>query len=139
MALTNAGCRVEAICPGGHPVARTRAVHRRHAYSAFAPLRSINAAMQLARPDLIIPCDDLATTHLHSLHARVLHLGQALIGTRALIESSLGAPDRYPLIASRSRLLALARAEVIRVPETEVVESLADLKRWLAASDFRRS
>jgi formate-dependent phosphoribosylglycinamide formyltransferase (GAR transformylase) len=131
IALSNAGCRVEAVCPGGHPITRTRAVHHRHGYNAFAPLRSITVAMERARPDLIIPCDDLATAHLHHLHGRAVRSGQALTSVRTLIESSLGDPAHYSLIGSRRSFLTLARNKGIRVPDTEIVESVADLERSL--------
>ena len=68
MALANAGCAVEAVCPSGHPLSRTGAVHQTHAYSGLAPLGSFAAAIAAAEPDIIVPGDDLATWHLQSLY-----------------------------------------------------------------------
>lgn len=53
MALAAAGCAVEAVCPPGHPITRTRAVDQHYPYRALQPLRSIGEAIKLARPDLL--------------------------------------------------------------------------------------
>ncbi|MGA9445841.1 MAG: hypothetical protein WBV26_05320, partial [Candidatus Sulfotelmatobacter sp.] len=43
MALANAGCAVEAVCPSGHPLSRTGAVHQTYAYNGLLPLTSFAA------------------------------------------------------------------------------------------------
>src|ERR1700723_4540406 len=65
MALANYGCVVEMLCPPGHPVTKTMAASRIHRYHGLAPLRSCAAAIASARPELVIPGDDLAAQHLH--------------------------------------------------------------------------
>ena len=40
MALAEAGCAVEAVCPSSHPLRLTRACQRMHSYNALAPLVS---------------------------------------------------------------------------------------------------
>src|SRR5215467_6720562 len=70
MALTNAGCVVDAVCPARHPLTTVRAVRRSHRYSGLAPLYSLSQAIQDSAPDLIIPGDDLTTRHLHHLYRR---------------------------------------------------------------------
>ena len=70
MALANAGCTVDAVCPSGHPLGLTNAARRLFRYSNFAPLRSVVRAITGSSPDLIIPGDDLATHHLHELSFR---------------------------------------------------------------------
>src|ERR1700694_30374 len=67
-AFVSAGCAVEVVCPLGHPATRSRAVPTAHPYLFFAPLHSIGAAIRAARPDLIIPCDDLARSHMIRLY-----------------------------------------------------------------------
>src|ERR1700722_10866674 len=61
MALTNAGCKVEAICPPGHPVTKTSALRRMYPYSGLTPLKSLEHAIVSADPDFIISGNDLAT------------------------------------------------------------------------------
>ena len=39
------GCRVEALCPRGHPVTHTRAAMRVHEHDALRPLRALRAAL----------------------------------------------------------------------------------------------
>src|SRR5579872_4994849 len=102
MALANAGCEIEAVCPSRNALATTKAVCRVYRYSGITPLSSLAAAITASRPDLIIPGDDLATRHLFDLSHRDRDFG----GTRRrLIERSLGAPESYPLIAARAAFL----------------------------------
>src|SRR5438046_7259451 len=70
MALANAGCAVEAVCPPRHPLRTTRTVRRTHTYDGLAGLASFANAIAATRPDLIIPGDDLATRHLHEMYHR---------------------------------------------------------------------
>ena len=58
--LPAAGARVEALCPPARMLARSRHPVRRHRYSPLAPMDSLASAIAAAKPDLIIPCDDLA-------------------------------------------------------------------------------
>src|ERR1700688_2583510 len=62
--FADAGCRVEVVCPHGHPASRTSAVFRTRTYHALAPLTSFRRAIRKAEHDLVVPCDDLAATHL---------------------------------------------------------------------------
>lgn len=129
MAFDELGCRVEALCPQGHPVTHTRAARRVHLHSAWWPLRSLRAAIDAAAPDLVIPCDDDAALLLHRLHeqadAQALHL-------RALIGDSLGAPAACALATTRGRLLTLAAQAGVRVPAGAVVSSAEELRAWLS-------
>lgn len=81
-----------------------------------------------ARPDLVVPCDDLA--------ARLLRQ----IGTRAsgwlkeLIELSVGPASSYAVLGSRSEQVALARRVGVRTPSSVVVSDLSSLLR--AAEDI---
>src|SRR5712691_8604780 len=89
VAFVKAGCRVEVLCPAGHPVTKTRVASRIHVYRALAPLRSTAAAIATVQSDLIVPCDDLAIIHLHRLYSRALLPGGPA-ASRALFERSLG-------------------------------------------------
>ena len=131
MALARAGCAVEAVCPPGHPLARTSAVRRTYTYSGLAPLRSCAAAIASANPDLIVPGDDLATWHLQQLYRRELRTAKA--GTLcALIARSLGAPESFPVVYARSAFIELAHAEGVRAPQAEAIRNMRELKEWIA-------
>jgi len=135
MALANAGCAVEAVCPSGHPLSRTRAVYQTHVYNGLVPLTSFGDAIAAAKPEIIVPGDDLATWHLHHLYRRE----QASGGGGAicpLIERSLGAPESFPIVYSRSAFMDLAHAEGVRVPAAEVIRDTRDLKAWISRTGF---
>ena len=98
----------------------------------FSPLRCLELAIRQANPDLILPCDELAALQLHRLHAQLSASNSATsAAVCAIIERSLGNPESYPLLESRNAFLAVAAQEGIPVPETQVVESAADVERWL--------
>src|SRR5580698_469390 len=64
------GTEVVALCPVGHPLRHVPGMKRIHTYRALRPLRSLESALELEQPDLIIPCDDRVVWQLHELHAR---------------------------------------------------------------------
>lgn len=139
MALTNAGCVVEALCPSGHPLRRIGTVHQTHAYSGLAPLGSFAAAIAAAEPDIIVPGDDLATWHLQSLYRQEQSSAKQdpKTGTiSALIERSLGAAESFPVVYSRSDFIALAHAEGIRAPQAEVIRDVEHLRTWISRTGF---
>ena len=123
VALGDAGFRVEALCPPDHPLGKTQAASRIHHYQGLAPLRSLARAIAAAEPDLVIPGDDLAARHLHELHGR-----QEGTSLRNLIERSLGSAEAFPIIHARAAFMELARKEGIRVPTTEIVRTVDDVK-----------
>lgn len=130
-ALASAGFQVEALCPPGHPLAQTRAASRLHAYRGLSPLRSLLRAITLAKPDLVVPGDDLAVRHLHDLyHERSQH-SQSAPDLGDLIERSLGAPDSFPVIGSRAAFITLAQQEGIRVPRTKILDTAEDVSNWI--------
>lgn len=131
IALGNAGFRVEALCPPRHPVAKTGAASRIHAYQGLAPLASLARAIAAAKPDLVVPGDDLAACHLHDFYSRrELYAGDAT-AIRSLMERSLGLPESFPVLHSRAAFMKLAREEGIRVPETGVINQGEDIKNWV--------
>lgn len=60
-AFTAVGARVEALCPQGRVLSRSRYPKRFHRYQALAPDASLSRAMAQSNADLVIPCDDLAS------------------------------------------------------------------------------
>jgi hypothetical protein len=136
MALANAGCNVEAICLSRNTLGKTSAVRKTHAFDGLAPLVSFADAIAAAKPDLIVPCDDLATRYLHNLYTREQRRGRAGELICTLIERSLGAPEGFPVAFARTAFMKLAREEGIRVPKTEVIANTNELKRWADTTGF---
>ena len=136
MALANAGCMVEAVCPTGHPIGLTSAVRRTHAYRGLAPIESFAAAIAAASPNLIVPSDDVAVGHLHKLYDRERRRGEAGTATCALIERSLGTPASFSVVRKRALFMQLAEEEGVRVPKTEVIATTDDLERCAAQMGF---
>ena len=99
-------------------------------------LSSFVEAIHATQPDLIVPGDDLATCHLHHLHAQALRRGQAGEWLRVLIERSLGSPESFPVVYARTAFMDLARDAGIRAPKTEVIANLSALKKWAAHVGF---
>jgi hypothetical protein len=135
MAFADVGCAVEVVCPGGHAVAKTRSAGRIHRYRALFPLQSFRTAIETAQPDLIIPCDDVATAHLHVLYERAVRSPACSSGAE-LLNRSLGAPSSFSTLTSRTKLMVLARELGIRVPATEVAADVRVLKHCLPRIGF---
>jgi hypothetical protein len=135
VALGKAGFEVEAICPKGHPLEQTRSASRTHAYQGLRPLRSLARAIAAAKPDLVVPGEDLAVRHLHELHrqresyARGANVSGLELGH--LIERSLGPAAAFPITQARTPFMKLAEEEGIRVPSTSVLQSGEEVKHWI--------
>ena len=136
MAFVKAGCTVGAICPSGQPLRNTSAVGEIHTYSALRPLLSFARAIASARPDLVVPCDDLATQHLIDLYDQSHNRGTSGTLTCALIERSLGSARNFPVLCARTAFMELAEEEGVRVPKTEVVTNTDDLEKWSVRMGF---
>jgi len=136
IALANAGCTVTTVCPSDHPVSKTKAVQRIYRYRGLMPLTSFLSAIHAANPDFVIPCDDLATRHLHQLYYKSRKNDNAESRISTLIERSLGEPASFPIIFARAAFIELARAEGVRAPKTAGISNTEDLKRWLAEVGF---
>jgi hypothetical protein len=129
--FTEAGCRVEVVGPRGHPALATYAVVRTRLYRPLAPLTSIRLAIQDREHDLVVPCDDLALSHLHDLYKSETGAGCSSSPMATLLARSLGEPTAVASVIARSRLMDIARAEGIRVPETAAVDTFERLEEWL--------
>lgn len=128
IALTEAGCRVSAICStDGHPLLKTPSVERIFHYSSLAPLVALRRAIEAAQPDLIVPCDDRGVRHLHELHA-ALTTKESDHALLEVIRRSLGAPESYSVVSGRYDLLQIASEEGLRVPATFPVHALQEFK-----------
>lgn len=136
MALRDAGCKVDAVCPPSHPFRLTQAVRTMSDYNGLAPISSVARAIRATNPDLVIPADDLATWHLHELYRRERGTGDHGNHNCELIERSLGAPASFRVLKARSAFMQVASEEGIRVPRTAVIENKSDLLTWIAQFGF---
>ncbi|MGH9512762.1 MAG: ATP-grasp domain-containing protein [Terriglobales bacterium] len=136
IALADAGFATEAVCPPGHPIAKISSTTRVNTYRGLRPIESLRRAIAAAKPDLIVPSDDLATRHLFDLYERECSARTGEFDIRGSIERSIGAPANFSGLKSRTRLIEIAERERIRVPKTAVIQNLGELKRWTAQQGF---
>jgi hypothetical protein len=130
--LAARGVHVEALCPRGHPIRKTRSVGAFHPYRGSAPLRSLRQAIAASRPSLIIPCDDRSVSHLHALHGASLKTASAGdAAMRGVIETSLGDVCSFPRVERRACVIALARAAGAAAPEMVALSGVEELRRLL--------
>lgn len=132
LAFSDAGCTVDAVCPSRHPLLTTKSFRQTHRYSNFAPLTSLVRAIASAKPQLIIPGDDLATHRLHQLYRRESLRGGKDSSICALVERSLGSHQSFPIVYQRASFMRLAAELGIRVPKTSAIADLDELGRWTA-------
>ena len=133
-ALADVGFNVKAHCPSGHPIGKTGVARETFAFRGMAAVASLTSAIRAARPDIIVPGDDIATQHLHEVYYRHRRAGKSGDAICALIERSLGSAESYPALYARSKFLELAEKEGVRVPKTGVIANLAALGQWIVAN-----
>jgi hypothetical protein len=131
VALAKAGFQVEAVGPAGHPMFKTSAVRERHGYSVFSPVRSFAAAIAATKPELVIPGDDIAVQHLHRLYEVKRSDEGRDSGFCALLEQSMGSPESFPIVYSRTAFMEVAREEGVRVPDTAALSTVNELRDWI--------
>ena len=136
MALADAGCIVDGVCPPRHPLRTISVLRKVHTYHGLTPIHSFSEAISASKPHLIIPGDDLSAQHLHTIYQRECGEGKATSPARAVIERSLGPGDSFPIVYARTKFLELAKSEGVRVPQTQVISDLEDLQNWLEHSGF---
>jgi hypothetical protein len=129
MAMAHAGCLVHAVCPSRHPIIKTSAAQQIHAYRGLAPIASFARAIELSRPDLVMPGDDLATRHLHELYRRERGKGGSTLCL--LIERSLGSADSFAVVYARAKSMEVAERTGARVPATAVINNCDELSQWV--------
>jgi hypothetical protein len=130
MALAQAGFSVDAVCPPAHPIAHTSALRMGHPYSGLTPLRSIARGIMASKPNLVIPCDDLASLQLHQLYASEENREGADSLICAVLSRSLGSPTNFPMLYERATFIEMAANEGLRVPKMTVVATLDEMRKW---------
>jgi hypothetical protein len=123
-AFASLGCSVEAVFPRGHVLAVSRYIGRAHAYHPLRPHSSLAAAIAAAKPDLIVPCDDRAVSHLLSIHAAT-----PAPEISELLVHSMGRMESYPFMLARSRAIAIAQADGISTPLAVAVTNESEFWR----------
>lgn len=136
MALTDAGCVVKAVCTLDHPLRKISIAQETYEYSGLYPVESFAKAIERAKPDFIIPGDDLAVQHLHELYSQEQSKGSAGASVCALIERSLGDPKSFPVVYSRADFIHMAEEEGIRTPKTQMIANIRELREWGARMGY---
>ena len=131
LALAQDGCIVDAVCPPLNPLMMTHSIRRNFVYRGMRPLDSFAKALESSKPNLVIPCDDLSTMHLHELYHRAEPDEEYGRWLRGLLELSMGEPSNFPILYDRTAVLFIARGEGLRVPQTDVVASWNELQSWI--------
>jgi hypothetical protein len=119
------------VCPASHPLRKTRCVGAVHAYRGLVPLTSFARAIAITQPDFIVSADDLATQHLHRLHAGEKQSGNSDSPLCALIERSLGKAHSFSIVGARAAVMDSAREGGIRVPFTQALGNVDELRNWV--------
>jgi len=125
-AFASLGARVDALCLGTSPLHFSAAPAQLHRFRALAPLKSLAAAIETAKPDLVIPCDDLMAELAWKLAAARPDLAP-------LVERSLGARGSFETLVARNDFLHAAVEAGAPAADTLPLENNDDLDRALAA------
>lgn len=122
---------VDVVCPPNSPARLSRYVAACHAYRPLNALASLGRAIRKATPDLLVACDDRAVSHLLRLYRRETARG-ADSPMASLIRRSLGTPENFAAMMSRSQSMKATAELAIRTPETVPVGSERELDACIA-------
>ncbi|MGC1384708.1 MAG: ATP-grasp domain-containing protein [Candidatus Acidiferrales bacterium] len=136
MSLAEAGFVVDAVSVSGHPATKTTVLNQIHPYRALAPLASFAEAFETSRPDLLLPCDDLAGEQLQELYDQEHAREEKTTPLAAMIERSMGSATAFPVLRQRAKFMELAKNEGVRVPRTQVISQKSELASWGASAGF---
>ena len=138
LALTKKGFEVATIAPRDHGIRNVGGIKthfRSVSYSARASF--VAQTIQRWMPDMMIPCDDLATCCLYDLHSDAVGgAGRGSDIIKEVLEKSLGDPASYSVARKKSKFMAFATGEGLRVPETVEINGPKDLANRLETSTF---
>jgi hypothetical protein len=119
-ALGLAGFHVAIVCPIDSPACRLRKLNAHFPYRSSASSASIQSAIAMWSPDVLVCADDLAVQELHSLYFKASNILDQPKRTRLmnLIELSLGDPHSFVATLSKSEILLQAKSLGIICPQT---------------------
>ena len=123
-AFAACGATVEALAPRRHPVGESKSLAKLHPYRPLQAISGLRSALEAARPDLVIPCDDRAVRHLVALADEEECFAD-------LVARSIGRLAGYSMLLSRSAFLQEASGLGIEIPPIREVATEADLKSAL--------
>jgi carbamoylphosphate synthase large subunit len=130
IALAQTGFAVDAVCPAAHPITYTSALRTAYRYSGLTGSSSISRSISASKPDLVIPCDDLASFQLRQIYA----LEEKREGSESelctVLARSLGSPRHYSMLYERATFIEMASREGVRVPKMTLVRSLDEMRKW---------
>jgi hypothetical protein len=132
-AFADVGTGVSALAPKRSPVLVSRYVTRPFAFRPLAPLESLRHAIWSAPHDLVVPCDERAALLLQRLY-EAANRAEPSIAT--LIRRSLGDPEVYERLVSRSGFIGIASKLGVCAPETRAVRSEGELERHLVTASY---
>jgi hypothetical protein len=132
IALSEAGCEVQAVFPRGNPLSKLAFV-RAFTYSPWRSLQSLHSSIVASAPSVVIPCDDRAARHLYELHGQASAEKDSELAD--LIENSMGPASAYPVLNSRYEILKVAREAGISTPEMSLIQTDADIDSWCARQE----
>lgn len=130
VALDEAGFVVDAVGPSNSIIHGLDAVRRGHRLSLTRPLRSIARAIEAGNPDLVIPSDDPSRQALNRLYDLADPSTRRGAVTRACLARSLGPPETYDEVYSRTRVMEIAAGRGLCAPLTTEVARLDDAVAW---------
>lgn len=110
MALRRAGFHTEGASPTYGYLGRSAAPVASHRLRPWHMKQDLERAIRKARPDRLVPCDDIATALVVQQHANPT--------ARAIVAASLGDPAAYPVALSKNAQMALAAEIGVATPPT---------------------
>lgn len=130
MALRRAGFSVEGASPPRAFLGRSAAPTAWHRLRPARLLPDLAAAVRAARPDRLVPCDDLSTRLITALHTDP--------AMREVVEASLGAPESHAVALSKGMQMALAAQMGLPIPPTLHLPDRTAFDVAVAARPFPR-
>jgi hypothetical protein len=128
-AMTEAGYQVSACRPRGHALELVEGLTGEFPLNRMRRQRSVAKAIRLAKPDIILPDDERALRVLRKLYMSIRSSDPDMA---ALLTRSLGNTGDSDMTTSRTALAKRAQALGILTPDTDVIRSLPELRRWAA-------
>ncbi|MCR0982322.1 ATP-grasp domain-containing protein [Roseomonas populi] len=130
MALRRAGFHVEGASPPRAYLGRSAAPETWHRLRPWRLLPDLAEAVGAARPDRLIPCDDVSAMLVVALHADP--------AMRATVEASMGDPGGYRVALSKGAQMALAAEMGLPIPPTLHLPDRAAMDAAIAAGPMPR-
>lgn len=121
-----AGCEVIALAPTEASLCASRCLAELRTYRPFFAVTRLRSTLRKTAPEIVVPCDDRAVAHLLALYLSET-ARNPLSPLAAIIERSLGSPQGFDRVISRSRSLEAMANEGFCVPLTRPVASEAEL------------